>query len=435
MALIDKPIPHHECTLSDTAVFSPILIQSDIVEGTYEEIFPLGKLEDAGPIEFNITSTSHFLDLASTFMKLKVQILKKDGTAITEDATNVTFVNNIVSTLFDQIDVYLGGQIITSSSSMYGFRAILEVLLNYGNESKTSQHQLGLFYKDTAGHMNETDPTKANTGLNSRHKITKKSSMVELIGRIHSDIFNQGKFILNGLPLRLILHRNKDTFCLMADEDLYKVSITDAMLYVRKATLDSEKFKEIQQQLERTPAIYAIDRVSMYSRSVPAGLHSLNWDNVVMGQLPKKMFICMCDNDAFNGNIKKNPFNFAHYHTSSVGVFVNGQSRPGRPIKVDFSKKLYSEGYLSLYTGTAKFGLDEGIAISWDDFAKGYSIFAFDLSPALCRGGHQEQVQKGAIRISLEFEKSLANTITVIAYCQYDNHISVDKFRNILKNF
>ena len=79
--------------------------------------------------------------------------------------------------------------------------------------------------------------------------------------------------------------------------------------------------------------------------------------------------------------------------------------------------------------------LGEGVDISREDYENGYTIFGFDLSPALSRGGHQERSEKGSMRLALEFEKPLESTITVLLYCQYDNTITVDQYRNVVKDF
>ena len=43
-----------DCTLSDTDVFTPPFVQKDINLGIFEDVFPISKLNDNGPIEFNI---------------------------------------------------------------------------------------------------------------------------------------------------------------------------------------------------------------------------------------------------------------------------------------------------------------------------------------------------------------------------------------------
>lgn len=71
--MADKP--HLECTLSDTDVFTPSFTQNDIQHGFYEDIYPISKLNDNGPLEFLIeNATDKFVDIANTFVKLKIQI-------------------------------------------------------------------------------------------------------------------------------------------------------------------------------------------------------------------------------------------------------------------------------------------------------------------------------------------------------------------------
>ena len=73
------------------------------------------------------------------------------------------------------------------------------------------------------------------------------SKTVELQGRIHSDLFNQEKFILNGVDLTLKLHRHKPEFCLLSADaaPAYKIIIVDAILYVKKIELTPSVFNAI----------------------------------------------------------------------------------------------------------------------------------------------------------------------------------------------
>ena len=337
--------------------------------------------------------------------------------------------------MFSQLNVILG-KVISSSANTYPYRSIFEKLLNYGKEAGRSHLSLSLFTKDIAKHLEELNPTKLNVGLNTRDGWTKKSKMVEVLGRLHSDIFSQGRYLLNGLSLRLVLHRQKDRFALLsnADNASFKIKIVVAVLFARKSVLSADKFRSIQQKLERH-SIYPINRVVMTTRSVASGLSTINWDNAIMGQLPNKVIVGMVDNETYIGSYKRNPFNFKHNDLSSIDLYVNGQSKPGRPIKLNFSSDEYMEGYLSLFASTGKFNQDEGLIITRGDYKGGYSLFAFDISPALCNGRHQEIARKGTVQLELEFSKPLTNTITLLLYSEFDNVITVDRYRNVLKNF
>ena len=67
----------------------------------------------------------------------------------------------------------------------------------------------------------------------------KQEKTVELQDRIHSDLFNQEKLILNGVDLTVKLHRHKPEFCLLSEDTApaYKITIVDAIFYVKKIEL------------------------------------------------------------------------------------------------------------------------------------------------------------------------------------------------------
>ena len=347
----------------------------------------------------------------------------------------MTPINYVIASLFSQVDVNLGGRVISMSTNTYSYRSIIETLLNFGNDAKKSQLTMGMYTKDQAERHDDIDPAR-NTGLSERFQYFKASQTVEVYGRIHSDIFNQGRLIVNGLPLKIIMHRNKNSFALLAATGSdYKILMIEAILCLRKVQLTLHKFQEIQQSLEKVPAVYPINRVEVKTYSVAAGLTFLNWDNAIQGQIPNRIFIAMVDNASFTGRYEKNPYNFKHFNISSIAVYVNGESLPARPIKCDFDNNFYLNGYHSLFTTTGKFARDEGLDILRTDYKSGYTLFGFDISPASCNGGHQELIKRGTIRISIEFAIALPNTVTIISYADFDNQITIDKTRSVLKNY
>ena len=104
-------------------------------------------------------------------------------------------------------------------------------------------------------------------------------------------------------------------------------------------------------------------------------------------------------------------------------------------MRLNFKEGEYLEGYRSLFTTTGKIGRGEGIDLTGGDYRKGYSLFGFDLSPALCNEPHQEHTKEGTWRVTLKFAKGLPNTITVVLYAEFDNVIKVNKIRSVLKDY
>ena len=130
-----------------------------------------------------------------------------------------------------------------------------------------------------------------------------------------------------------------------------------------------------------------------------------------------------------------NPFNFEHFNIRKIGLYVDNVPLPTRALKLDFEKELYGEGYISLFTGTNKLFQDSGLQIKRRDYSKGYSIFAFDISPSLCFGGHVERFRTGNCRLEVEFGKSITSSVSIIAYIQYDSLLQINAFREVVTDY
>ena len=121
---------HTECSVSDTDLSTPAFVQSDIKSGRCKNIYPINKLEDNGPIEFVIDNTSDkFLDLNNSILKVKCKITKANGQNLAE-ADKVSVINYPVSSLFSQVDILLGGKVMSSSAITYPYKAYIETLLD-----------------------------------------------------------------------------------------------------------------------------------------------------------------------------------------------------------------------------------------------------------------------------------------------------------------
>ena len=154
-----KPVhkDSNECSSSNLDLFLLPSTQSSFQKGKTIDYHPITSLSDGGPIEFKVSgSGKEFLDLARSYLYLKVKVSKTDGTNL-DGASKVGFANYPIASLFNQVDVILGGKLISSATNTYAHRSILEVLLNYDKEAAESQLGCGLFCKDTAGQMEEMD--------------------------------------------------------------------------------------------------------------------------------------------------------------------------------------------------------------------------------------------------------------------------------------
>ena len=114
----------------------------------------------------------------------------------------------------------------------------------------------------------------------------------------------------------------------MSDEanPSYKVKLISTVMLVRKVKLSPSVFLAHAKALESGLAKYPIRRVVCKTYTIPAGNLDGNHEKLFNGQLPSRLVIGCVDNDAFNGNNVKNPFNFKHFSLSEISLHLEFQS-------------------------------------------------------------------------------------------------------------
>ena len=156
-----------ECLKSELDLFSVPPTQTSVENGNWIEYHPLTSVGDDSPIEFEINGNGEdYIDLANTMLYVRAKVVRMNGNNIGDD-TPVGPVNLFLHSLFSQVDISLNGTQVTTSTNTYPYRAMIETLLSYGNDAKTSQLTSALFYPDQPDRMNVVDFAEAarNSGL------------------------------------------------------------------------------------------------------------------------------------------------------------------------------------------------------------------------------------------------------------------------------
>lgn len=429
-----------ECAKSELDLFAVPPTQTSIENATFVEYRPIASLTDGAPIEFEVASSGDdYLDFANSFLQVKVKIVRANGDDLVA-ADTVGPVNNFLHSLFSQVDVSLNDVLVTNSSNTYAYRAYIENLLTYGPSAKESQLTACLFYQDEPGKLDKTNPLAVdgdrNSGLSTRASFTAESKEVDLVGRIHADIFFQQRYMLNEVNTKIKLTRSKDIFCLSAiGAQAFKVKIISASMMVRKVKISPSVYLAHAKTLETGMAKYPIRRVICKTFTIPAGYMDISQEKVFSGQLPTRLILGCVDNRAFNGSLTRNPFNFQHFNLKEVSIYLDGQNHGIRPLVTDFEGGQYITAYMSLFTGTAKVFRDEGNQINRSDYARGYTLYAFDLSSDLSDTDSFNLTRHGTVRVNLNFGTALAQTVTVVVYAEFENLIELDRSRNAVFDF
>ena len=120
---------------------------------------------------------------------------------------------------------------------------------------------------------------------------------------------------------------------------------------------------------------------------------------------------------------------------SQLKVYLDGQQQSVKPLEINFATNQYINAYATLFMGTGKWMRDEGNQISREDFAGGYALYAFDLTPDLSEGDHFNLLKQGNVRLDMKFSQALENTINVIAFAEFENILEIDRSRNVIFDY
>jgi hypothetical protein len=120
-----------------------------------------------------------------TYLFVKAHIMDDDDNAL-DGGADVGPVNLWMHSLFSDVSVSLNENLVSPPTSLYPYRAYIEILLSYGPAAKESQLTGVMWYKDTPGHQDKR--TTDNKGFTSRKALTAQSKSVQMTGKLHLDL-------------------------------------------------------------------------------------------------------------------------------------------------------------------------------------------------------------------------------------------------------
>ncbi|XP_066486401.1 vomeronasal type-2 receptor 26-like [Tiliqua scincoides] len=95
-------------------------------------------------------------------------------------------------------------------------------------------------------------------------------------------------------------------------------------------------------------------------------------------------------------------------------IYLSGYQIPAKPFQPDFQEGSCVREYMSLVHASGKHMKDRGLIVNREDFARGYTLFAFDLSPDQECGEHYSLINTGNLRAEVRFAKPLPQTVNMI---------------------
>ena len=429
-----------QCVRSELELFSLPPLQIAVKEGHWVEYNPVSSITSSAPIEFTVSGSDEYLDLSKTLLEVHAVIKHIDGT-ISAKTSHVAPINNTLQSLFSQVDVTLNDTPVSASTTTYPYRAFIENHLSYGHDAKESRLNSGLYCMDDNITMSDPIPDGenpvVNMGLQARHNICTGQTF-DMIGGLHADIFNQNRYLINGVTLRMRMTRSKNEFVLIGpDGEDYVLEVISAKLLMRKLKIAPSLALAHEKMLTKNPAKYPLTRVEVKVFHLPSGQKSFNHDNLFLGQLPKRLVLGIVDNRAFNGDLSLNPFEFKQCDLNFLSIHLDGKQVPWAPLKPSFSKDIYVRAIFTKFSSGNGIHTDTGNTVDREEFKQGHTLYCFDLTPDLSSssGHHYSIAKRGNLRVEMGFDKVLPFTGNVIVYSEFESIIEINNERVDTHNY
>lgn len=414
-------------------LFEKPLLQAGILGANYYQYKPTTSIADSTQLEFRIPGTGDFyIDLSKTLFSIQVKIVKEDNTSF-EDTEAITPINGLFDSLFSDIKTEFNQKPVSDSKNLYHYKCYFENLVNFNETAKKTHLSAKLWVQDEPGKHDDG----ANKALLKRFEMTKGSKLVDMAGKIHVDVLNTDKFLLNEVGMRFLFVKNKSEIILQKNADVAggKVKILDASLWIRKVKISPSLLIAHSNTLNKFAAQYPYKRVEMLNHTIPQGTQQYTLENLFLGHLPSRIILAMVSHKAFSGDYALSPFNFQHFGLNYLSVFRNGEQINSRAFTPKFGTEnaSYAMPYLQSFLNSGIPLSDDGYCVDLHDWQKGYVLFPFDFTPDYSSNEQHWCLQEqGNIRIELAFDKALTEPITIIIYSEFRSLLQIDKNRECI---
>ena len=277
------------------------------------------------------------------------------------------------------------------------------------------------------------DDATSTTSPKAKVKIEAKN--ISLCGKIHCDIFNINRYLLNNIDVKIVLSKAKKDFFFYgtpADCSKFKFEITETYLKIRRVRISSAVMLAHAMALEKTTAKYPIKRVLLKPFIYPSNSSIFTISGIHFGIMPTRVVFGVIRTDAFNGLTELNPYHFTDIGINRLNLKVASKPLPySSGLCFKYAASDYLDGYLSLFKNIR----ESSNAISYEDYKNGNVFYAFDLSPDLCSAEHFNLLKDGALELDVNMDKALATSYTFLFYLEFDNIIEITKERQVLVDY
>ena len=369
-------------------------VVDDVLSSHEQEIYPTTSL-DENCIEFEFqTDRNYYVDLRQTYLALKLKLVKgrgyetyktkevkkehkeeakveKEETAEEDDPVPlVTHVNNILHSIFSNVEVYINNQQIYNSNGLYAHKSYISNNFEGAiSEYKGVLHCEGYDYEEFLDEIMEAPLSEPF--FTRRMKMLSRPDGFMLYGKLGLTFFSTFELLYPNMKVRLRLIRARPNFYMISDNPNVSLGIVDCSLYTRRIALKDDYHKKRMDMLAYTPVEFNYLGTLAKTFIIPARQNQFIQKNIFNNAPVRRIAIAMSKNSAFTGSYTENRFWYQQFDLRQIRII-----RGVQPI-VDFD----AADNCRLYVTTMKAMIfqDDIPSIPIDSF-KDFYVLVFDLT-------------------------------------------------------
>ena len=381
---------------------------------------------------------------------------KQDPKFAANTIAEISPVQYLVQSMWKDIEVKLNGMIVTKNANLeYAYKAYIEKLLTYSEESMDTHQQAECFIKDvpymgdfTKYEKEKIDDWPAEFAKTKNHHRRRAAfcndKPFQFSMALHTELNSIPTFLLDNIEYEFTFTRNSNEFIFTSGKNnttnVYELEFTNLFLTGRFMKPSPMIEKKISQWLSKGDAVYHTVRTEIQTSLMNKGATTHLYNNIFnSNQLPEQLFCFMVRDVAKSGSYEHDPFFFYHYDVNSIHLQVNNRNLPSNPLTPDFSTdKGFLQCYRELFESTSIKLQNIATSITPEKFRWGTTIFGWDLNHDKCAGQHGNHSEIfGAASLYLKFKNPLPHNVSLMVAAVYRDYLTIDEYRhpNVLSSF
>ena len=351
---------------------------------------------------------------------------EEEETAEEEPVPLVTHVNNILHSIFSNVEVCINNQQIYNSNGVYAHKSYISnnfkgAILEY----KGVLHCEGYDYEEFPDEIMEAPLSEPF--FTRKRKMLSRPDGFMLYGKLGVDFFSTSEFLYPNMKIRLRRIRAKPNCYMISDNPNVSLGTVDCSIYTRRIALKDDYHKKRMDMLAYTPVEFNYLETLAKNFIIPARQNQFIQENIFNNAPVRRIAIAMNTNSALTGSYTEKPFWYQQFDLRQIRILTGGQ------LIVDFDAADKCRLYVT--TMKAMNFQDDIPSIPIDDFKHHY-VLVFDLTSMqdAAENCHYPELVGEPMRLELNFTFPLERVTELIILGERMSSVAVDKFGVFGKN-